>query len=70
MDRVSETAAMTLFPRANSWYMGANVPGEPRVILGYLGQFVDYRKHCDDIAAKGYEGFVLSRESRRVTEAA
>jgi cation diffusion facilitator CzcD-associated flavoprotein CzcO len=59
---VNEVISQTLFPTANSWYMGANIPGKPRVFLPYLGpQGVGgYRKHCDEIAAKGYEGFALA----------
>jgi cyclohexanone monooxygenase len=47
---------------ANSWYMGANIPGKPRVFLPYLGPegIGGYRKKCDEVAAKGYEGFELA----------
>ena len=51
---------MTLFPRADSWYMGANVPGKARAILLYLGGFRAYRSTCESVAAKGYEGFALA----------
>ena len=51
---------MTLFPQANSWYMGSNVPGKPRVLLPYLGGFGVYAEQCDKIAASDYEGFVLA----------
>ncbi len=57
---VNETAAATLYPQANSWYMGANVPGKPHVFLPYPGGVGVYRQTCADIAAKGYEGFVTS----------
>jgi cation diffusion facilitator CzcD-associated flavoprotein CzcO len=57
---VNDVAEQTLFPLANSWYMGANVPGKPRVSLSYLGGFNDYSNKCRDIAASGYPGFVLS----------
>jgi cyclohexanone monooxygenase len=57
---VNEVAAMTLFPKANSWYMGANVPGKPRVFLPYLGGVPAYRQKCAEVAANGYEGFVLN----------
>jgi cyclohexanone monooxygenase len=59
---VNEVISQTLFPTANSWYMGANIPGKPRVFLPYLGpQGVGgYRRHCDEVAAKGYEGFALA----------
>jgi cyclohexanone monooxygenase len=57
---VNEVASMTLFPQAKSWYMGANVPGKPRVFMPYIGGVGAYRMKCDDVAAKDYEGFVLS----------
>jgi cyclohexanone monooxygenase len=56
---VAEIAGVTLFPRADSWYMGANVPGKPRVFLAYLGGVGAYRDRCDEVAADGYRGFVL-----------
>ena len=57
---VNEVAAQTLFPLANSWYMGANIPGKPRVFMPYVGGVVPYRQKCDQVAAKGYEGFSLT----------
>jgi cyclohexanone monooxygenase len=57
---VNDVAETTLFPRANSWYLGANVPGKPRVFMPYIGGFNVYRDTCNDIAAKGYEGFKLT----------
>ena len=56
---VSEVGHATLYPLANSWYMGANVPGKPRIFMPYIGGVGAYRQICDDVAAKGYEGFVL-----------
>ena len=50
---------MTLFPHGNSWYMGANIPGKPRVFMPYVGGVGAYREKCDEVAAKGYEGFAL-----------
>jgi cyclohexanone monooxygenase len=55
---VNEEGDRTLFPRANSWYVGANVPGKPRVFMPYVGE--GYKIRCDAIAANGYEGFALS----------
>jgi cyclohexanone monooxygenase len=52
-----EVAHRTLYPRAGSWYMGANIPGKPRVFMPYIGGVGVYRQICDEIAAKGYEGF-------------
>ena len=59
---VNEIVGMTLMPRANSWYMGANIAGKPRTFLPYLGPegVGGYRKKCDDVAAKGYEGFEMT----------
>jgi cation diffusion facilitator CzcD-associated flavoprotein CzcO len=60
VDHVNLIASYTLYPKANSWYMGANVPGKPRVFMPYAGGVGEYRKKCDEIAAQGYEGFALS----------
>ena len=54
-----EVAHKTLYPKAASWYMGANIPGKPRVFLPYIGGVGVYREKCAAIAAKGYEGFAL-----------
>jgi cation diffusion facilitator CzcD-associated flavoprotein CzcO/acetyl esterase/lipase len=51
---------LTLFPLANSWYMGANVPGKPRVCLPYVGGVGGYRRACNDVAAQDYLGFKFS----------
>ncbi len=59
----SEVAHKTLYPKAASWYMGANIPGKPRVFMPYIGGVGAYREICDDIAAKGYTGFRLSSGS-------
>jgi cation diffusion facilitator CzcD-associated flavoprotein CzcO len=65
---VDEVGHMTLYPTANSWYMGDNVPGKPRVFMPYIGGVGPYRQKCDEVAANGYEGFV--RSGRRVAVAA
>ena len=57
---VNEVAWTTLYPQANSWYMGANVPGKPRIFMPYIGGVGPYRQICNDVAAKGYEGFVMA----------
>jgi cation diffusion facilitator CzcD-associated flavoprotein CzcO len=59
--RVNEEANATLFPQADSWYMGANMPGKPRVFLPYPGGVGVYKQLCTEIAEKGYEGFVTTR---------
>ncbi len=57
VDHVREVGDATLYPKAKSWYMGANVPGKPRVFLPYVGGVGAYREICDEIAADGYRGF-------------
>ena len=57
---VNEVGNATLYPLANSWYMGANIPGKPRIFMPYIGGVGVYRQFCDDVAAKGYEGFALT----------
>ena len=58
-DHVNAVADMTLYPSCNSWYLGANVPGKPRVFMPLLG-FPDYVAKCEEVAASDYEGFLLS----------
>jgi cyclohexanone monooxygenase len=61
---VNQVAQLTLYPQANSWYMGANIPGKPRIFMPYIGGVGIYRRICDDIAAKGYEGFAMTSRER------
>ena len=63
VEHVNEMAFRTLYPTANSWYMGANIPGKPQVFMPYIGGVGAYRVKCDEVAAKGYEGFKLSEKS-------
>ncbi|MCC5873153.1 MAG: NAD(P)/FAD-dependent oxidoreductase [Gammaproteobacteria bacterium] len=58
VEHVNEMAGMTLFTHCNSWYLGANVPGKPRVFMPYLG-FPEYVARCNEIRERGYEGFVF-----------
>ncbi len=53
---VNEVAGGTLLNACNSWYLGANVPGKPRVFMPYLG-FPEYAAKCEEVVEKGYEGF-------------
>ena len=61
---VNEVAYTTLYPQANSWYMGANIPGKPRIFMPYIGGVGPYRQICNDVAAKGYEGFAMTAAAR------
>jgi cyclohexanone monooxygenase len=56
---VNEVASATLYPSCNSWYLGANIPGKPRVFMPYLG-FPAYVQKCAEEAAAGYQSFALS----------
>jgi cyclohexanone monooxygenase len=58
-EHVQSVAARTLYPKAASWYMGANIPGKPRLFLPYVGGVGNYRHKCAEVAAGGYEGFTL-----------
>ena len=60
-----ELAEGTLFPTADTWYMGANIPGKPRVFMPNLDFVGPYRAKCDAIAANDYEGFVFSQSGER-----
>jgi cation diffusion facilitator CzcD-associated flavoprotein CzcO len=57
VEHVQEVAYQTLFPRANSWYMGANIPGKPRLFMPYIAGVGSYRRTCEEIVASDYRGF-------------
>lgn len=57
-DHVTEVANRTLRPMASSsWYLGANVPGKPRIFMPYAGGLAYYASRCDEVADAGYPGF-------------
>ena len=60
VEHVNEAANKTLFPKANSWFLGANIPGKPRVFMPYVAKIGIYRNECQQVADRGYEGFVLT----------
>ena len=61
LERVQTAADATLLPKAHhSWYLGANVPGKPRVFMPYAGGMAHYKKICEQVAEGGYEGFEFS----------
>ena len=66
VDTVNEVANMTLHVKANSWYLGANVPGKPRVFMPYIGGVGAYRELCEQVAAEDYRGFRRSPARTRV----
>jgi len=60
VEHVSEVADTTLYPKANSWYVGANVPGKTRVFMPYVGGLDLYKEKCAEVSDNNYEGFALS----------
>ena len=58
VERVNASADKTLFMKGNSWYLGANVPGKPRVFMAFIGGVHVYRRICENVVAQGYAGFV------------
>ena len=64
---VNDIAAQTMFMLADSWYLGANIPGKPRVFMPYPGGVGAYRQKCDEVTAAGYEGFTLTAKEPATT---
>src|SRR5258705_6678213 len=56
---VNEVAHTTLYPQANSWHMGANIPGKPQIFMPYICGRCLYRQICKNVAAKCYKGFAM-----------
>ncbi|MCW3041333.1 MAG: putative flavoprotein involved in transport [Solirubrobacterales bacterium] len=63
---VDGIANMTLLPQANSWYMGANIPGKPRTVLFFAGGAPLYRAICAEVEATGYGGFAVDGQAAPV----
>ena len=66
VDHVQEVANKTLFPQANSWYMGANIPGKPRLFMPYIGGVGAYREICEEIVANNYKGFKFEKSKQAI----
>lgn len=64
-NQVAMISEMTLFTRADSWYMGANIPGKKRELLNYPGGIPLYAEQCRNCAAEDYNGFVISPSATR-----
>ena len=62
MEHVNEVASQTLYYQANSWFLGANIPGKPRVFMPYVGGFNTYVARCDDVVRNGYDGFTMTKD--------
>ncbi|MES2987351.1 MAG: NAD(P)/FAD-dependent oxidoreductase [Pseudomonadota bacterium] len=69
VDHVRDVANMTLYSVANSWYLGANVPGKPRVFMPYVGGNIPYRQKVAAVIENDYEGFVFDAETAQRAQA-
>src|SRR3546814_12187740 len=67
VEEVNAAAAPTLYSEANSWFLGANIPGKPRVFMPYVGGFHIYSQKCADMAAAGYPGFLVEGRTAGAT---
>ena len=65
VSHVNEVAEPTMYMLANSWYLGANIPGKPRVFMPYAGGVGTYREKCNEVVDNDYEGFILDSGSRK-----
>lgn len=61
MEHVQDVAKGTLFMKANSWYLGSNIDGKPRMMLPYTGGLHNFRTLCSDIAARDFDTFLFER---------
>ena len=68
VEHVNEVAEISLRSTCSSWYVGANIPGRPRVFMPYIGGFPVYVQKCNEVMDEGYEGFVLEGAERRNAE--
>ena len=66
VEHVNDVAKVSLRSTCSSWYVGANVPGQPRVFMPYIGGFPIYVNQCNEVMTKGYEGFVLEGAKKSV----
>lgn len=66
VEEVNAIAEQTLYLKGNSWYLGANIEGKPRVFMPYPGGLPSYRTRCDEVTASGYVGFSLTPAERLV----
>ncbi len=58
--QVGDAANITLRSTCSSWYVGANIPGKPRVFMPYIGGLPAYIAACETVVNNGYEGFTLA----------
>jgi cation diffusion facilitator CzcD-associated flavoprotein CzcO len=61
---VEDLVNATVLPKGKrSWFLGDNIPGKPHVVLFHFGGAGVYRRECQEVADRGFEGFTVSRSS-------
>ena len=70
VEHVNEVSKVSLRSTCSSWYVGANIPGRPRVFMPYIGGFPVYVQKCNEVMSNGFEGFVIDGAERRQRSAA
>jgi cyclohexanone monooxygenase len=59
VEHVTDVSTVSLRSTCSSWYVGANIPGGPRVFMPYIGGFPVYVQKCNEVMSAGFDGFVL-----------
>jgi cyclohexanone monooxygenase len=65
VEHVNEVSKVSLRSTCSSWYVGANIPGRPRVFMPYIGGFPVYVQKCNEVMSNGFEGFVIDGAQAR-----
>jgi cyclohexanone monooxygenase len=65
VEHVNEVSKISLRSTCSSWYVGANIPGRPRVFMPYIGGFPIYVQKCNEVMSNGFEGFVIDGPGAR-----
>ncbi|MET0468388.1 MAG: NAD(P)/FAD-dependent oxidoreductase [Aeromicrobium sp.] len=64
-DTCNEVAHMTVFPKADSWIFGANIPGKKKRVMFYMGGLGNYRTVLEEVRSGDYRGFAFSPAATR-----
>ena len=65
IEHVNEVSKVSLRSTCSSWYVGANIPGRPRVFMPYIGGFPVYVQKCNEVMTNGFEGFIVAGANAR-----
>jgi cyclohexanone monooxygenase len=67
VEHVNEVGQASIYTKGDSWYVGANIAGKPKVFMPYIG-FPRYAAKCEEVRERGYEGFALGRPTAEAAE--